>query len=445
MPAKSAAPRPLAAERSPWLRGALGVPGDEMISALGFVLGSVARGRTLVRGAPGGARTASVTGALEALGVQVRQAEGAYVLHGLGVGGLLAPQGELDFGSSAKGLELTMGLVATHAFETHFTGGPALFARSFAGLLGHLRRFGTQVPREERGRLPIALRGAGIALPAALELAPAQRSTRPALLLAALGARGTSTITAPPGPNHAERLLKTFGADLDVTETGAGETIAVRGLAELRGQDLRVPGDTDLAALAALAASVVPGSELTIGNVLVNPRRTGLLSALVAMGADITARGVHLAGGEEVADLVVRHAGLKGVALAAEHVAPLLDQLPLLAVAAACADGESSFQLPADLPLIEEARIADLCKALRANGVVARTSGGALVVSGGAVPGGGRVVTDGDPTLGLAFLVLGMVAGDQVTIDDQTCIEERFPGFVDAFENVGASFIRYAD
>jgi 3-phosphoshikimate 1-carboxyvinyltransferase len=446
MPFEAAAARPLATERCPWLRGRLAVPGDEMISHLALALGALARGETTIKGALRGPRTAAMGAALTALGVRVDDDATRRWLHGLGVRGLLRPEEPLDLASSPIGLLLTIGLVAPLGASWRITGDPVLFGRPLNALLDPLAAFGMKTVGW-RGSLPLTLEGPAIPMPVESSLPPGEPMIKAALLLAALNTPGISTFTDPhPTPNHAERLLAAFGADIVVSVGAVGEElIRVRGLTELTGRTVAVPGDTALAALGAVAASIVPGSEITVPGVLVNPRRTAVLSALVALGADIEVHALRIENGEEVADLVVRHRGLTGIRLAAAHVGPLLDAVPMLAVAAACAEGETVFELPPNLPMLTYARHEALAKGLRANGIAASAGDDAIVVKGGTVAGGGRVVTDDDGGLAMAFLVLGMAAADQVTIDDQTGIEERFPDFVSAFEQIGASFIRYTD
>lgn len=440
-------PRPIAAERSPWLRGALHVPGDEAVTQLALACGGLARGWSEIAGPLESAGTRAAAAALRALGAQLVEDEGVWHACGPGTGGLLEPVHELDLAGSRWGLELVMGLAGSHHFTSRFTGTPELSARRLTTLLDGLACFGVCVLESDGGRLPLVLSGPRIGLPAVLA-APASAATKAALLLAGLGVPGVTTVSEDrPTPMHAERMLQSFGAELTLSPTPAGgQAIELRGLTELRGRRVEVPADTGLAALGALAAAIVPGSELRMAGVLVNPTRTAILSALVAMGAQIRVEALRKSGLEEVADLVVRYAPLKGVALAAGHVAPLLAELPLLAVAAAFAEGETVLALPAGLPLETHARIAAIARGLAANGVACAADDERLAIRGsGDVRGGGRVLTTGDADLALAFLVLGMAANDQVTISDQSGIEERFPGFLDCFEDVGASFVRYSD
>ncbi len=420
------------------------MPGDATLSVLALAVAALARGESVIEGAFAGAETAALAAALRQLGVRVAHDDGTWRVDGVGINGFLAPEADLDSGGSPLVAALLLGLCGTSDFDARVVGDPHPVTH-FDPLLAGLRRFGASVTAADGGRLPVEMRGPQLAPPIALDLPPNLSLAKPALLLAALHALGTSTfIEGATQSNHAERLLAAFGASLTVTPGAeSGRTIELGGLQQLRGRAVRVPGDPSMAALAAMAASIVPNSDLRIENVLLNPARTMFLSALVAMGASIEAHGLSIRDGEEVADLVVKHQPLQGVALGAGHVELMLDEIPYLAVAAAFATGETVLNLPNALPIEASARIAATARGLAANGVVCEASEEAFVISGaGDVRGRGRVITGQDPSIGMAFLVLGMAAREQVTIDDQTGIEERFPGFVELFEKAGASFVR---
>lgn len=437
-------PRPLAAEHSPWLRGELPIPGDTVIALLALAAAALARGESVIESAPEGTETEALVRVIEDLGARVGRRSGRWHVTGLGPGGLLEPAGALDLGNSALGLELAMGLTGVYDFPTRFRGTPDLSLRPLGELLSRLEDFGVRVLDMDEGRLPVTLAGPKLAVPVELELPAGAPLTKAALLFAALGAPGVSTFIEPrPSWDHAERMLARFGATLKVSGEAWPKTIEVGGLPQLHARQVVVPADPSLAAFGAVAASIVPNSEIRVSNLLVNPSRTGLFSVLLAMGADISATNLRTPGGEEVADVVIRYAGLEGIVLAAEDVEPLLEDVPLLAAAAARAHGETVLHLPQGLPLWEHARIAAVARGLRANGITAEANDEALTIEGApVVRGGGRVVTGRDPGLAMAFLVLGMAAEHQVTIDDQSGIEERFPGFVELFENIGASFVR---
>ena len=446
---RTVSPRPLASERSPWLRGVLDVPGDLAITHLALACGALARGWSEIEGPLASPWTMAFSEALEAFGARVVMEDERWHVCGPGVGGLLEPTGDILFAGAPYGLDLIAGLAGTAAFTTHIEGiNPDLSARRLGDLLAGLEAFGAGTVSAEGGRLPLTLRGPGIGLPAAVVLPGENAAAKAGLLIAALGVPGVSTIAeARATAGHPERMLQNFGAELRHEPTAeGGQAVEIRGLGELSARRIETPADTALAALGALAAAIVSGSELRIERVLVNPARTAILSALVAMGARIEIQDLRRGGGEEVADLVIRHAPLRAVALGAEHVAPLLSDLPVLAMAAAAAEGDTVLNLPPGLPLETHARIADIVRGLTANGVACGADEEQFAIRGaGRIPGGGRALTAGDPDLGLAFLVLGMAADEDVTISDQSGIEERFPGFLQSFEDVGASFVRYSD
>lgn len=434
----------ISTERSPWLRGALRVPGDAIVTHLALLLAAICRGETTIAGGLELAGTAATQRAVNALGALCTpDAAGDLHVHGLGVGGLLEPEGHLDFGDSALGVALTMGLVAGTDIRVRLTADPEVSAIARMPLLDGLRALGCTIDAADRGRLPLTLRGPDLVLPADLTLPVGAPVTKSALMLAALNGRKPATLIEPQTSwNHAERMLRRFGAPVDVTKMdGGGQRITVGGLPELRAQQVEVPADPSLAALGAAAAALVPGSEVSIARVLLNPARTAVLSALMAMGAALEIRDLQHEGGEEVGNLLVRQAPLRAVAFAAQHVAPLIADLPLLAVVAAFAEGETIFYLPPGLPLLEHARLAALSQALAANGIRNLVTEEAVVVGGGpTVPGGARLELD-DPGIALAMLILGMGAQQRVTLEDRSVIDERFPGFVEAFEEIGAGFV----
>lgn len=422
----------------------MSVPGDVTMTALALVVAALAHGESTVEGGFAGPETADLVAALRELGVRIEPEGESWRIEGVGMGGLLAPRGDLDAGLSPLVASLLMGLCGSSDFDARIAGDPELVAH-FDPLLSGLRRFGTAVSEAENGRLPVHLRGPKVAVPVELELPAGAPLAKPALLMAALHSPGISTFFEPlMQANHAERMLGAFGATVTVTpQPDGGRTIEAGGLPRMKGRTLRIPGDPSLAAIGAIAASIVPNSELRIENVLLNPARTMFLSALVAMGASIEAHDLGIRDGEEVADLVIRQMPLRGVALGDGHVAAMLDEIPYLAVAAAFAEGDTVLNLPNALPIEASARIAATARGLSANGVFCEASEEAFVISGtGEVRGRGRAITGKDPVIGMAFLVLGMAAREQVTIDDQTGIEERFPGFVELFEKAGASFVR---
>jgi 3-phosphoshikimate 1-carboxyvinyltransferase len=436
----------LATERSPWLRGMLDVPGDSRLGQLALAAAALSRGETVISGLPPGPVCAATIRALEALGVpcEVDEPHRVRVL-GLGVGGLLEPQGPLDLGPAALSTALLVALTGVHDFDATVIADPVVSSQSHADLFEALRAFGASVEGPDRGRLPVRLRGPAIAMPADLDVSHCTVDAKAALQFAALHARGTSHLAEGPGAptasTHAERMLRRFGAHIEAVESDNVRRVTVTGLPEMRSSPVVLPADPAFAAFGVAAAAIVPGSEITVERVLLNPARTAVLSALMAMGAGISVRGLARDGEEEVGNLAVTHQPLHGIVLAAHHVAPLVDDLPLLAVAAASAEGTSVFNLPPGLPLLVHARMRALSAALAANGVRNAVTEEAVAIEGyRQVPGGGRVDVD-DAGVALSMLILGMSARRRVTLADRSVIEERYPGFVDAFEKIGAGFV----
>lgn len=438
-------PRPLATERSPWLRGTLLVPGDEMISQVSLLCAGVARGRSTITGALGGRSSTATAYALRGLGAQVTYDGEVWQVTGLGASGLLEPVEPLDFRGAPLGLWLTMGLAGSYDFQSAYHTGHEYPPRLTRELLGLLQAYGIASELDDGGRKPIRLVGPRLAMPLDRFPLPSNApAMSAAMLLAALAAPGVSSfVDHSPGPAHVERVLVNFGVPLAAEPHGNGRLIEITGVPDMAAQEITVPANPSLAAIGVVAASLVAGSELRMPGVLIDPARAASLAALMAMGAGITISNRRRSGGEDVADIVVEHEATRPIALAATHTAMVIPELPFLAVLAGFARGPSTFHLPHSLDLIERLRIADVARGLQASGVPAEATEETLVVHGrGGVRGGGRVVTNGDAALAMAFLVLGMAADEPVTIDDPSGIEGRFPGFVEQFEGLGASFIR---
>jgi 3-phosphoshikimate 1-carboxyvinyltransferase len=441
MPFPAFSPQPLRVERAPWLRGNLSVPGDLMASQLTMAVAALALGETMLTGAPPAAALQGLAAALRELGVIVSEAAAGWQVHGLGVGGLLEPRAPLDFRDNPLGLQLAMGLAGGLDFTTTFKG-DSRYSREGEAFVDRLGQLGIHVAEGQAGRLPLSLRGPALMLPADLTLPAGQPGQRAGLILGALNARGTLRFTqALPAEGQAERLLGLFGANV---RPGADATLEIDGLPRLGGRTLTIPGDPALAAMVAVAAAIVPGSQVVIETVLLDPARTAVLSALVAMGAGITIHNAREVSGERVGDIVVRQQPLRANTFAERFMTLLAGNLPLLAAAAAVAEGDTSFVLPAELALLHRGRLTDLAAMLRELGVEALAAEDAFHVRGGAVRGG-QLVRGADAGIGFAALALGMVAEEEVTIGDRAGIEELFPGFVPHLERIGASFVHPAE
>lgn len=418
---------PLSAERSPWLRGPIRLPGDPTLSALALILAAMARGESVLDNLTPGAETAATAEVLRALGAHVAPAGRRWHVQGLGVGGLLTPSAPLPMAEVGAAAPLLVGLIAGHDMAVEFEGLAGDAANE--ALLGYLRRNGCRVERDG-GRTLIC--GPRFGVPFDLALPAAAQDLVAPLLLNGLVTIGRSHLNLPAGSYDAAiDLVAAFGGRIGMSEDANGLQVTLEGLAPLRAQALTVPGDPRLAVYPAVAALIAPDSEITLNGVALTPRGLALFDALALMGGDIGIGAAQKGG----ADIVVRHGGLSGAVLPAElGIAP--EDFPILCIAAAFASGETRLD-----GLGEGVRRLALTRALRANGIdCVEQQGGLLVRGSKRVPGGGKVVPRLDPKLAMAFLVLGMAADQAVSIEDGTVMDEVFPDFVSAFEHVGASF-----
>ena len=425
------------------LRGAPRLPGDKSISHRALMLGAVAVGKTEVCGLLEGEDVLRTAKALRALGADIaRDQSGSWHIHGVGVGGLSEPDEVLDMGNSGTGARLLMGLVATHSFVSFFTGDASLRRRPMGRVAEPLERVGAKIVARSGGRLPLAVFGTADPLPITYRTPVSSAQVKSAVLLAGLNAPGVTTvIEQQPTRDHSERLLRAFGAAIKTSEQDDGaRAIMLTGRPELVPQRLRVPADISSAAFPLVAALLVPGSAVSFEGVGINPLRGGLLATLAEMGAEIGAEGNREEAGEPVADLRVRAAPLAGVRVSAARVPTMIDEYPILAVAAAIARGTTRFDGLAELRVKESDRLTAIARGLQANGVRVEVEGDSLIVHGcaGPVPGGGLVETQLDHRIAMAFLVLGLAARAPVTVDDGRMIDTSFPGFVELMNGLGA-------
>lgn len=442
-----ALPAPLAARAGSALRGRIRVPGDKSISHRSLMFGAVSLGETRIEGLLEADDVLATGRAMAALGATVtRDGEGAWRVGGLGCGGLLEPESVLDFGNAGTGSRLTMGLVGGHAIAATFVGDASLSRRPMGRVLNPLREMGVEVIARAGDRLPLTLRGPKTPTPITYRVPMASAQVKSAVLLAGLGAPGVTTvIEAVATRDHTERMLQGFGAALSVEIGAAGERIIrLEGRPELKAQHVVVPGDPSSAAFAVVAGLIVPGSDVTVENVLLNPQRTGLFQTLVEMGADLAIENERLSGGERIGDVHVRASRLKGVVVPPERAPSMIDEYPILAIAAAFAEGPTVMEGLEELRVKESDRLAAVARGLEANGVACTEGEASLVVDGlrvGARVGGGRVATHLDHRIAMAFLVLGMAADAAVTVDDTTMIATSFPSFRGLMEGLGAEFV----
>jgi 3-phosphoshikimate 1-carboxyvinyltransferase len=406
------------------------------------MFGLLARGRTEVTGLLEGEDVLATARACAALGAKVERAgPGRWTVDGVGGGALLEPEGPLDFGNAGTGCRLMMGVVAGHGITARFDGDASLRKRPMERVLEPLRLVGAEVvDSAPGGRVPLTLRGALDALPITYVTPVPSAQVKSAVLLAGLNAPGlTTVIEREPTRDHTEKMLAGFGAEVRVEPDGAhGRRITLTGQPELRPQSVAVPADPSSAAFPLVAALLVPGSSVVLRGVMLNPTRTGLLTTLVEMGARIAFENRRSEGGEEVADLVVESSELTGVEVPPERAPSMIDEYPVLAVAAAFARGRTAMRGLAELRAKESDRLAAVAAGLAANGVRHAIEGDDLVVEGGEVPGGGTVPTHLDHRIAMSFLVMGLASGRPVTVDDAATIATSFPDFVPLMQGLGA-------
>ncbi|RJF94377.1 3-phosphoshikimate 1-carboxyvinyltransferase [Oleomonas cavernae] len=436
----------LTAQSCPALAGTVTVPGDKSISHRALILGGLAIGRTEVTGLLEGDDVLRTAEAMRRLGATVtRVGPGHWQVDGVGVGALSEPGDILDLGNSGTGARLLMGLVAGHPITAVFTGDASLNKRPMARVTEPLSRMGAGFVGRAGNRLPLAVVGARAPMPIEYRLPVASAQVKSAILLAGLNAPGETIVIEPePTRDHSERLLGHFGAVVKIVDLADGSRrVTLRGQPELIAAPVVVPGDPSSAAFPLVAGLIVPGSDITITNVGLNPLRIGLFDTLIEMGAQIEFLNKRNAGGEPVADLRVRHSVLKGVDVPASRAPSMIDEYPILSVAAAFATGTTRMNGLAELRVKESDRLAAIAAGLAANGVAHEAGADTLVVAGkGTVAGGGTVATHLDHRIAMSFLVMGLAAARPVTVDDDHMIDTSFPGFAALMTALGAGFSR---
>lgn len=445
--AHASTPSPLTARAGRSLAGRIRVPGDKSISHRSLMFGAVSLGETRIEGLLEADDVLGTGAAMRALGATVtRDGEGAWRVSGLGCGGLLEPEQVLDFGNAGTGSRLTMGLVGGHSIAATFVGDASLSRRPMGRVLNPLREMGVEVIARAGDRLPLTLKGPKALLPITYRVPMASAQVKSAVLLAGLGAAGITTVIEPVATrDHTERMLQGFGASLTVEIGSNGERIIrLQGRPELTAQHVVVPGDPSSAAFAVVAGLIVPGSDVTVENVLLNPLRTGLFQTLVEMGADLVIENERLSGGERIGDVHVRASRLKGVVVPPERAPSMIDEYPVLAVAAAFAEGPTVMEGLEELRVKESDRLAAVARGLEANAVACAEGETSLTVEGrkaGVKIGGGTVATHLDHRIAMAFLVLGLASERPVGVDDTAMIATSFPSFRGLMEGLGAEFI----
>ena len=428
----------LTARRSPALSGVARAPGDKSISHRALILGAMATGVTEIEGLLEGDDVLATARAVEAFGASVaRLGEGRWRVTGRG--GFRQPAGVIDCGNAGTGVRLLMGAAAGYPITTTFDGDASLRKRPMKRVAAPLARMGARFEwLGEDDRLPVEL--AGSALKAIdYRQAVASAQIKSAILFAGLNADGVTTVTeTTPSRDHTERMLRAFGAEVGVLPAGDGWIVTLKGGQALTGTAIAVPGDPSSAAFSLAAALIVPGSEVRVEGVMLNPLRTGLFETWREMGADLTVSNRRMAGGEEVGDVTARHSALTGVTVPPERAASMIDEYPILAATAAFASGATVMRGIGEMRVKESDRIALMVAGLRACGVSVEEEPEGFTVTGGPVPGGASVITHGDHRIAMSHLVLGLAADEPVSVDEPGMIATSFPGFVELMAGLGA-------
>ncbi len=416
------------------------MPGDKSISHRSLMLGALAVGETRVTGLLEGEDVLATAQAMRQMGATIERDDGKWVIHGVGVGGLLQPHAALDMGNSGTSTRLLLGLVASHGITAAFTGDASLSQRPMGRVIEPLSRMGASFTPSRGGTLPLMMEGCLPAVPIEYRLPVASAQVKSAVLLAGLNTPGITTVIEPvPTRDHSERMLRGFGADLEVEETGGERIIRIRGQADLISQTIEVPGDPSAAAFFIVAALVTVGSDLVIENLGLNRTRAGLIEVLRQMGARIEELDAREVGGEPVGDLRVRHSPLTGIEVDPGLAPSMIDEFPVFFVAAALAHGRTITSGLGELRVKESDRLTAMAHALGSAGARVEERPDGLVIDGTGgepLPGGGPIATRLDHRIAMSMAVAGLVSRDGVEVDDTRPIATSFPNFITLLEQV---------
>lgn len=424
------------------LTGTCKVPGDKSVSHRSLMLSALAVGESHITGLLEGEDVLATAEAMKAMGATInRVGDGEWRVHGVGVGGLMTPDDIIDMGNSGTSTRLLMGLIASHDIEVTMTGDASLRSRPMGRVTVPLSDLGAEFKAREGKYLPATIVGTDTPLP--LDYTPpiASAQVKSAVLLAGLNTPGTTTVREKIATrDHTERMLKSMGADIRISEEDGLRVVRLTGQPELKPLTLEVPGDVSSSAFLLAAASMIPGSDIIVENVGLNPLRTGVIDALREMGANIEILNPRELGGEPVGDLHVKYAGLKGTTNLSVEPSTMIDEFPVLFCAAAVAEGTSRFTGLEELRVKESDRLSVMAEGLKANGVELTefADGIEIIGCGGKIPGGGKVATELDHRIAMSFSVLGQLAQSPITIDDAAPIQTSFPVFIELLTGLGA-------
>lgn len=426
------------------LSGSARVPGDKSVSHRALMFGALAQGETIISGLLEGEDVLNTAEALRHMGARIGNgSDGLWRVRGVGVGKLAEPSCVLDMGNSGTSTRLLMGLIAGHDFAATFTGDASLNKRPMRRVMTPLEQMGAKFLARTGDRLPLTVRGPETPVPVTYTLPVASAQVKSAILLAGLNTPGrTTVIEKEPTRDHTENMLRHFGVEVSIEAApDGGEAISIDGPVTLKPCAVDVPGDPSSAAFPIVAAVITEGSEVTLSNVLLNPRRTGLYQTLQEMGADVRFEHVRTESGEKVGTIVARGTRmLKGVDVPPERAPSMIDEFPVLAMAAACAQGTTRMTGLAELRVKESDRLLMIAKGLEACGVKLEMGEDSLTIHGTGQPpkGGATIETALDHRIAMSFLVLGCVSAEPIEIDDASPIRTSFPGFIDLMNDLGA-------
>ncbi|MBO6608112.1 3-phosphoshikimate 1-carboxyvinyltransferase [Altererythrobacter sp.] len=426
------------------LTGRLRVPGDKSISHRSIMFGALAVGETRVSGLLEGEDVMATAAAMRAMGATIEKRGDDWSIHGVGVGGLLQPDTSLDMGNSGTSTRLLMGLIASHGITARFTGDASLSKRPMGRVITPLSQMGASFEASEGGTLPLTMHGALPAIPITYRLPVASAQVKSAVLLAGLNTPGITTVIEPvPTRDHSERMLRGFGAEMEVEESGGERVIRIHGEADLKPQDVVVPGDPSSAAFFIVAALITEGSNLVIENVGLNPTRAGLIQVLRDMGGYIEELDRREVGGEPAADLHVKHSALTGIDVDPAVAPSMIDEFPVLFVAAAVAKGTTTTNGLDELRVKESDRLSAMAAALTLAGARVEERKDGLVIQGtGGEPLAGTssepVTTHLDHRIAMSMAVAGLVSRDGVEVDDVSPIQTSFPNFMDLLQEAAS-------
>ena len=426
------------------LTGSITIAGDKSISHRSIILGALSIGETTVDGLLESQDILATISAMQAFGAEIeKKADKKWHINGLGVGGLDEPEKVLDLGNSGTGVRLILGVAAGNPITSFFSGDESLSRRPMARVLKPLEMMGASFTSRTGGLLPLSCTGPQTLQPIDYSLPVASAQVKSAILLAGLNTPGKTIVREPtPTRDHTERMLKQFGSEISIeTDNESQNIITLKGESELTGQDIVVPGDPSSAAFPMVAGILAEDSRIKIKNVGINPLRFGLFEILNEMGAKTELIQKHDGVGEPIADIVVKTSKLKGVTVPASIAPRMIDEYPILAVAAACASGTTRMLGLQELRVKESDRLAAMANGLKACGVTVEETSDSLTVhgTGGQIEGGARIQTQLDHRIAMSFLTLGLKAKNPIIIDDGTTINTSFPGFVETMKSLGAN------